>query len=96
MPSRESMVKELTRLIDESTDPWRKAAFYEDPEVLGLLDELYDRWEQGGKVGIPLDYATDEEIQFLYGKAVNLRPEAEKGVLRKLAKRILPSGEEED
>ena len=92
MQSREKLVKEIMRIIDESPDPWRKTAFYSDPEVQQLLDALYDRWNNSGGAGIPLDYATDEEVKFLYKKAVNLRPEDSESTLKKFFRKALLPG----
>ena len=64
------MINDIMTLIDESVDEWRKAAFYADEEVSQLLDDLYVRWEREGRSGIPLDYASNEEIAFLYRKAL--------------------------
>ncbi|MEN3000070.1 MAG: hypothetical protein ABDH61_05810 [Acidilobaceae archaeon] len=46
-----------------------KAAFYSDPEVSRILEELTRRWEKEGR-GIPLDYATEEELEELYRRAM--------------------------
>ncbi len=73
--STEEKVREIVELIDESDDYWRKAAFYSDPDVSALLDSLYERWESSNMQGVPLDYATDEEVDFLYHKAKSLTRE---------------------
>jgi len=71
----EDMVREILRLIDESGDYWKKAAFYSDPEVGAILDELYQRWEANDRQGMPLDYASEEEVCFLYRKATSISDE---------------------
>ncbi|RLB06897.1 MAG: hypothetical protein DRG27_06975 [Deltaproteobacteria bacterium] len=73
--STEDKIREIVELIDESDDYWRKAAFYSDPDVSALLDSLYERWESSSMQGVPLDYATDEEVDFLYHKARSLTRE---------------------
>lgn len=89
MLSRDEMIRELTRIIDESADPWRKTAFYSDPEVQQILNTIYERWESSGEKGIPLDYATDEEIKFLYSKAINVRPEDSEDLMKKFFRRAI-------
>jgi len=73
--STEEKVREIVELIDECDNYWRKAAFYSDPDVSTLLDDLYKRWESSNMQGVPLDYATDEEVDFLYRKAKSLTRE---------------------
>ncbi len=70
--SQKDKVKEIVRLIDEGRDEWRKAAFYSDPDVLEILNTLYHRWELNDMKGLPLDYASEEEINILYKKARSL------------------------
>ncbi len=82
------MINDIMALIDESIDEWRKAAFYADEEVSELLDDLYLRWEKGGKAGIPLDYATDEEIAFLYRKAL-VASKSGRSMFKKFVKQII-------
>ncbi len=91
MLSRDEMIREITRIIDESTDPWRKTAFYSDPDVQQILDAIYERWESSGREGIPLDHATDEEVEFLYSRAINVRPNDSRNLMKKFFRRaILP------
>ncbi len=61
----EELKKEIIILIDENRDQWRKAAFYSDDAVQGILNRLYDVWEKNNRQGIPLDYATIEELETL-------------------------------
>jgi len=68
--SREELKQKLINLIDMSSDSGPKIAFYSDPKVSDLINELYKRWERSGCRGIPLDYADDEELEFLYRKAL--------------------------
>lgn len=63
------MKEEIISLIDENRSPWVKAAFYSDPEVSKILENLINRWESAGRAGIPLDYATEEELRILHKKA---------------------------
>jgi len=82
------MIREIMALIDENIDGWRKAAFYADEEVSQLLEELYARWENSGKLGRPLDYATDEEIAFLYKKAL-MASKSGQSMFKKIIKYIM-------
>jgi len=60
----------IIREVDESKDVWRKVAFYNDPRVQDILANLYDRWEKANRKGIPLDYATLDELRVLYSIVV--------------------------
>ncbi len=65
MARRERLVKTLMELIEYNDVAWRKAAFYSDPEVDKIYSRLIDEWIKNGEKGIPLDYATDEELEIL-------------------------------
>ncbi len=67
--SAEEYRRIIVELIEEHRDPWVKAAFYGDPQVARLVEELYKRWEKAGFKGVALDYATLEELKFLASKA---------------------------
>lgn len=69
----ESLKKEIIDIVDNNWNPWIKAAFYSDPEVDAILRQLYEEWEKAGRVGIPLDYATLEQLEILYYKAQEYR-----------------------
>ncbi len=62
---REELRKEIEMLIDESNDQWRKAVFYSDETVQRILDRLYGEWEKNNRAGVPLDYASTEELETL-------------------------------
>ncbi len=64
------MRRKIIELVDDSREDGRKIAFYSNPTVQEILDALYDRWEKNGRKGIPLDYATEEEVKILYTIAV--------------------------
>jgi hypothetical protein len=61
--------REIVSLIDDNTDVNVKAAFYGDPEVTRILDDLYKRWENNSNKNEPLDYATMDELKILIMKA---------------------------
>jgi len=65
----ENMKREIIDIVDNNWNPWVKAAFYSDPEVDTILRQLYELWEKSGRAGIPLDYATSEQLEILYYKA---------------------------
>ena len=65
--------------MELSADPWRKMAFYSDREVVAIMDEVYARWEESGRIGEPLDYATDEELEVLAKKAEAVRGVVSRG-----------------
>jgi len=62
---REEVKRLILRLVDDQDDEWLKAAFYGDEAVKPILARLYSAWEDAGLQGIPLDYATDEELETL-------------------------------
>ena len=66
----EKMKREIIKLIDDSRESGRKIAFYSDPYVAEVLTKLYDLWEKNNRKGIPLDYASAEEIEKLYNLAL--------------------------
>ncbi|MEM4654228.1 MAG: hypothetical protein QXL34_01905 [Thermosphaera sp.] len=57
---------EIINLIDDSTIPVVKEAFYSNQEVENIMERLYKEWEKNGNKGIPLDYATHEELIILH------------------------------
>jgi len=61
-------------LVDLSAEPWRKAAFYSNEEAIGIVSELYRRWEANGMRGTPLDYASEEELDRLILIAERIEP----------------------
>ncbi|ABM81080.1 hypothetical protein [Hyperthermus butylicus] len=60
------------RILDivENAPQMNKAAFYSDPYVEKLLEELQRRWEESGYQGEPIDHASDEELERLYRLAL--------------------------
>lgn len=70
----ESKKKKLMELVDLSAEPWRKAAFYSNDEAMGIVTQLYQRWEIQRRAGSPLDYATEEELDRLLLIAERLEP----------------------
>jgi tetrahydrodipicolinate N-succinyltransferase len=66
----EDMKKKIIELIDDSKDNDRKIGFYSDENVQTIMEELYRKWEAGNRRGIPLDYATRDQIEILYKLAV--------------------------
>ena len=67
---REKMKEKIIEIIDKNKRNGPKIAFYSDPQVASLMNELYQRWESNDRKGIPLDYASDDEIKFLYNIAL--------------------------
>lgn len=65
MSERERLVRELVALIEDNSVAWRKAAFYNDPRVEPIYDRLIKAWGDAGEKGVPLDYATVEELRVL-------------------------------
>ena len=72
--SLEGKRRRLASLVDLSAEPWRKAAFYSNEEAIGIVSELYRRWEAGGMRGTPLDYASEEELDRLILIAERIEP----------------------
>ena len=64
--------EEVMRYIEariENSNQWIRAAFYGDPEVVSILEKLYERWYDNNEEGEPVDYASREELETLYRKA---------------------------
>lgn len=70
MNSLEKKKNEIIRLIDDSKQNGRKIAFYSDPLVVEILDKIYELWEKNNREGIPLDYASPDQIDVLYNLAL--------------------------
>jgi len=68
--NKEEMKKKIIELIDMNTRNGPKLAFYSDPVVASIVKELYSKWEDEGRKGLPLDYASEEEVKVLYRKAL--------------------------
>jgi len=66
---REKLVQELFQLIEDNRVDWRKAAFYSDPRVEPIYNRLVEEWERSGGEGIPLDYASMDELEILVAVA---------------------------
>ena len=62
--SLEDLRSRLEALLS-SLDEVRRAAFYADEKVAEILERLYVRWEEAGRRGEPIDYATSEELRQL-------------------------------
>ncbi|MCC6033646.1 MAG: hypothetical protein LM561_06190 [Desulfurococcaceae archaeon] len=92
---RDKMIRELTYMIDESDDVWRKIAFYSDQRVQEILDSLYVRWGNANYEKTPLDYASDEELKELYEKAIHIKEEDKDRAMLDMYRKIALSGEEE-
>lgn len=89
------MIKELTYMIDETDDVWRKIAFYSDQRVQEILDSLYVRWSKASYEKSPLDYASDEELKELYNKAIRIREEDKDRAMLNMYRKLALSSEEE-
>lgn len=57
--------RRILRLVEEAPQ-LNKAAFYSDPVVMALVENLHERWRRAGYEGEPIDYATPEELERLY------------------------------
>lgn len=68
---KETIEKTITDIeaMLEATTPWHKSAFYSDPQVTRILEELYRRWEEANRQDEPIYYVTKEELSILYQKA---------------------------
>lgn len=95
MVKRDKMIKELTYMIDETDDVWRKIAFYSDQRVQEILDSLYVRWSEASYEKSPLDYASDEELKELYEKAIHIKEEDKDRAMLNMYRKLALSSEEE-
>lgn len=69
MAHADELKREIVSLIDDNVDVAVKAAFYSDPDVSEILNNLYQRWESNNNKNEPLDYATMDELKLLVIKA---------------------------
>ncbi len=60
--------EKLLELLD-SMHPWCRSAFYADRDVARLVSALYSRWEEAGRSGEPVDYASLDELRMLLERA---------------------------
>lgn len=77
---------ELINLIDLNKETWIKAAFFSDETVEKIMEVLYSRWEASNEEGIPLDYASKEELEILLDIArryVRLSPDEARNIVIK-------------
>ncbi|MCE4606368.1 MAG: hypothetical protein F7B59_03440 [Desulfurococcales archaeon] len=65
----EKLREKLTIFLDQDPRKWVKSAFYSDPVVVQVMDNLYNRWEDAGRLGMPIDHASHEELVLLWNKA---------------------------
>lgn len=59
------MKDQLINLVDMNKDTWVKAAFFSDETVEKIMEILYSRWEANNEEGIPIDYASAQELEIL-------------------------------
>ncbi len=98
MGEKEKLKNKILTLIDESTNNWAKMAFYSDPKVATILERVYGEWEQNNRRGLPIDYATLEELQVLAKAAErykNAGPEVIGMLFRSESKNIRNNGEQD-
>lgn len=69
-PDAERLKREIIRLVDESREVGVKIAFYGDERVQAVMDRITAEWERRGRAGLPLDYATEDELKTLHSLAV--------------------------
>ena len=67
--SRDELKQRVLEIV-ENAPQMNKAAFYSDPYVEHVVEELQKRWAQADYKGEPIDYATDEELEKLYELAL--------------------------
>jgi|GEM_PF-957696 hypothetical protein len=66
---RKKYIEKIIELIDDNENQNVKILFYSDEYVINVMDKLYQRWNNNNQNGIPLEYATDEELLNLYKRA---------------------------
>lgn len=88
MEERERLKRELINLIDLNKDAWVKAAFFSDDVVEKLMEVLYARWENSDEAGIPIDYASVEELKVLLELAHKYARMSSRDAMNLVIKRI--------
>lgn len=74
----EKMKSEIINLIDENSSNWIKAAFFSDEMIEIIMEALYAKWEQNQEEGMPIDYATEDQLKIMLKKArqyASMKPE---------------------
>lgn len=84
--------REIIALIDESSEQVYKIAFYSDPKVSSIMDRLISKWERNQQKGIPLDYATEDEVRTLHDVAVKIARIPPQELQSMYLRRIMPGG----
>lgn len=79
--SRERLIREIEMYVDCNPNIYAKIAFYSDPEVQRILENIYRRWEEAGQRGIPLDFATIDELKLLASKALKYKDASSRIIL---------------
>ena len=69
MDENERLKADILRLIEGREGDWRSTAFYSDPKVSAIVARLHEEWERNGRRGIPLDYATIDELRVMASAA---------------------------
>ncbi|ACL10784.1 hypothetical protein [Desulfurococcus amylolyticus] len=85
------MKQGIVRLIDESSEQAYKIAFYSNPDVSRILERLIAEWERNNRKGIPLDYATEEEVEVMYNIAVKISKTPPQALMSTYLSEIMPS-----
>lgn len=85
----EKMKEELVGLIEMHKSSWVKAAFFGDEDVDRLMKSLYSRWEATGRVGTPLDHASERELEELLRAAKRYASLSDGEAARIVIKRLL-------
>ncbi len=65
MGAGEDIRRKLVDIVD-NMGQMNRAAFYSDPYVERIVEELHRRWAGNGYQGEPVDYSSDEEATRLY------------------------------
>ncbi len=60
----ELCIRQITEIVD-NMDQIRKAAFYSDPKIEPLVEDLHERWKENDYKGEPLHYAKPKELELL-------------------------------
>lgn len=82
-------------MIDESREQAYKIAFYSDPTVASIMEKLIAEWERNQQKGIPLDYASEEELKAMYTIAVKISETPPHVLMARYLRGLMSTGRKE-
>lgn len=89
-----SLKDTIIKNIEENQNSWAKAAFYSDEDVSKIMERLINEWERNNQEGIPMDYATEEELEVLAEKSEEYKHYTQETFVRTMMKKSMGYNED--